>query len=62
MFWVILLGGFAVTMTMLLSMLPLFGTGGLHQLLDLHRYSGLLVVVAMVMHLYCVGLQRIGWR
>jgi hypothetical protein len=62
MFWIILLGGFVVTMTMLLSMLPLFGTDGLYQLLDIHRYAGLLVVVALAIHLYAVVLQRLGWR
>ncbi|MFV1964313.1 MAG: hypothetical protein ACC628_02735 [Pirellulaceae bacterium] len=62
MFWMILLGGFIVTVTMLLSMLPLLGTDGLIQLLDIHRYAGLLVVVAMMMHGYCVALQRVGWR
>jgi hypothetical protein len=62
MFWMILLSGFVVTGTMLLSMLPLFGTNGLLQLLDIHRYAGLLVVVAMMLHLYCVGLQRAGRR
>jgi hypothetical protein len=62
LFWLILLGGFVVTVTMLLSMLPLFGTDGLHQLLDIHRYAGLLVVVALALHLYAVVLQRLGWR
>jgi len=62
MFWLILVSGLAVSATMLLSMLPLFGTEDLHCLLDIHRYSGLVVVVAMVFHLYSVVLQRVGLR
>jgi hypothetical protein len=62
MFWLLLASGFVVTMTMLLSMLPLFGTDGLHRLLDIHRYSGLVAVVAAVLHLYSVVLQRAGLR
>jgi hypothetical protein len=62
MFWVLLASGLVVTMTMLLSMLPLFGTDGLHQLLDVHRYAGLVAVVAALLHLYSVVLQRVGMR
>jgi hypothetical protein len=62
MFWLLLVSGLVVILTMLLSMLPLFGTDGLHVLLDIHRYSGLLVVVVLVIHFYCVLLQRAGLR
>jgi cytochrome b subunit of formate dehydrogenase len=62
MFWLLVTGGFVVTMTMLLSMLPLFGTEELEELLEIHRYSGLVVVVAVALHLYCVLLQRLRWR
>ena len=62
MFWALLVGGFFVSGTMLLSMLPLFGSDALHKLLDVHRYSGLLAVVAMVLHVYGVSLQRAGLR
>jgi hypothetical protein len=61
-FWVLLAAGFAVSGTMLLSMLPLFGTDGLHVLLDIHRYSGLVVVVALILHAYGVLLQRLALR
>ncbi len=61
-FWLILAGGIVVTGTMLLSMLPLFGTEGLHRLLDIHRYSGLIVVIALLLHLYGVVLQRARLR
>ncbi|NLY03134.1 MAG: hypothetical protein GXY83_44365 [Rhodopirellula sp.] len=60
MFWVILASGFVVTMTMLVSMLPTFGTDGLLTLLNIHRYSGLVLVIAAVMHFYSVGVQRVG--
>jgi hypothetical protein len=61
-FWVLLVSGFVVTGTMLLSMLPLFGTDGLHTLLSIHRYSGLVAFVAVVLHFYGVMLQRLGLR
>jgi hypothetical protein len=61
-FWIVLLSGLIVSMSMLLSMLPLFGTEGLGDLLDLHRYSGLIVVIALVFHLVGVVLQRLGKR
>ena len=47
---------------MLVSMLPLFGTDGLESLLDIHRYAGLLAVVTLFMHFYCVLLQRAQLR
>jgi hypothetical protein len=59
-FWVIVAGGLVVTLTMLLSMLPVFGTEGLQSLLDVHRYAGLVVVVAMLLHLYSVTIQCLG--
>jgi hypothetical protein len=62
MFWIVLAGGLIVSMTMLLSMLPLFGTEEFGQLLDLHRYSGLVVMVALALHFTGVVLQRLGRR
>jgi hypothetical protein len=62
MFWMILVGGWTTASTMLVSMLSLFGSEGLRLLLDIHRYSGLVVVVAAVLHFYGVWLQRLGWR
>ena len=62
MFWILLGSGLVVIMTMLLSMLPLFGTDGLLRLLDIHRYAGLLAVIAAIFHLYGVVLQRVGLR
>ena len=62
MFWILLAGGLTVSMTMLLSMLPLFGTDGFGQLLDWHRISGLVVVVALAFHFTGILLQRFGKR
>jgi len=60
MFWLILAAGLIVIGTMILSMLPVFGTGGLELLLDIHRYAGLAVVAATVLHLYAALLPRFG--
>jgi len=60
LFWLILAAGLVVTGTMLVSMLPLFGTHGLELLLDVHRYAGLAVVVAMLLHLYATLLPKFG--
>jgi len=62
MFWLFLVSGFVVMMTMLVSMLPLFGSEGLEVLLDIHRYAGLLAVVTLAIHFYAVILQRVGLR
>lgn len=62
MFWVILASGLVVTSTMLFSMLPVFGTDDLLTLLSIHRYSGLVLVIATVLHLYGVAMQRVGLR
>ncbi len=60
MFWLILVSGFIVTTTMLVSMQPIIGSDGQYALLDLHRYSGLVLVGALVLHLYSVAIQRLG--
>lgn len=61
-FWLFLVAGLVVMLTMLVSMLPVFGTDGLEVLLDIHRYTGLLAVVALLIHCYCVLLQRVQLR
>lgn len=61
-YWIILASGLVTVSTMLLSMLPLFGTEVLRRLLDVHRYSALLLVVATLLHVYSVLLRRCGWR
>ena len=62
MFWLFLISGLTVMVTMLFSMLPLFGTDGLNVLLVLHRYAGLLAVVVFSIHVYCMLLQRAHLR
>jgi hypothetical protein len=62
MFWLLLASGSVVILTMLVSMLPIFGTDGLHALLDIHRYAGLMTVVVLLLHFYCVLLQRAKLR
>jgi hypothetical protein len=62
MFWLLLVSGLAVSLTMLISMLPVYGTDGMNNLLDVHRYSGLVAVVAMILSVYGVVLQRLGLR
>ncbi len=59
-FWLILLSGVATAGTMLISMLPLLGTDAMNQMITVHRYAGLVLVVAMLVHLYTVVLARMG--
>ena len=60
LYWVILASGVIAALTMFVSMLPIFGTDGLRTLLDIHRYTGLLVAVATALHLYLVWAGRAG--
>jgi hypothetical protein len=62
MFWLFLASGLTVVLTMMLSMLPIFGTEGLQALLDIHRYAGLMAVVTLALHFYTVLLQRARLR
>jgi hypothetical protein len=57
-FWLLLFGGLLSIGSMLLSMLHWQGTEGLIDLLNVHRYSSLLVVVATIVHFYGVWLGR----
>ncbi|HID24175.1 MAG TPA: hypothetical protein EYP14_17485 [Planctomycetaceae bacterium] len=59
-FWLMMISGIVVAGTMLLSMFPLFGTHMLEELLDLHRYSGLVLAAASLLHLYSVCANRFG--
>lgn len=61
-FWILLATGFVNVMTMLLSMLPLLDTHALEQMLTLHRYTGLVVVIAVALHIYGGLLGRLGLR
>ena len=59
-FWLMLMSGLVVAGTMLASMLPLFGTHTLQELLELHRYGGLVLAAAALLHLYSVCAARLG--
>jgi hypothetical protein len=50
LYWLILVLSLVVTGTILLGMFPLFGTLGLERLIDIHRYSGLSLFAAVVLH------------
>jgi hypothetical protein len=49
--WFILLCGLAVILTGVIPMMPLYGTVGQHFLYLTHRYSGITLAVAVVLHL-----------
>ncbi|MBU0616223.1 MAG: hypothetical protein KKI02_00755 [Planctomycetes bacterium] len=49
-FWIALALGLAIMLSMLLAMLPIYGTEVQHELLELHEISGLLFLCAMIVH------------
>jgi formate dehydrogenase subunit gamma len=49
-FWISLALGLAIMLSMLLAMVPLYGTAGQHVLLYIHEYCGLLFLVVMIVH------------
>ncbi|MGO8696198.1 MAG: hypothetical protein ACLQVY_00555 [Limisphaerales bacterium] len=51
LFWVILLCGLVVLLTGVVPMTPVFGTRGQHALYLLHRYSGIVLTAAVLLHL-----------
>jgi cytochrome b subunit of formate dehydrogenase len=51
LFWVILLCGLVVLLTGVVPMTPVFGARGQHALYLLHRYSALVLTVAVLLHL-----------
>ncbi len=60
--WAMVVSGLIAAGTMFLSMLPLLGTPGLLQVAEIHRYAGLVVVVAAIAHAYALGCTRLGLR
>ncbi len=63
-FWITLTLGVTTALTMMVSMLPIFGPHGLEVLRDIHRYCGLIMVVTGYWHLYqtfIVRRGRLGW-
>jgi len=59
-FWLIILLALPVILSVVLSMFPLFGTDGQEFLLNLHRYSALLLALAAIVHTYLVIRTQIG--
>ena len=53
-FWLIILLALPVILSIVLSMFPLFGTEGQEFLLQLHRYSALLLALIAIVHTYLV--------
>jgi cytochrome b subunit of formate dehydrogenase len=51
LFWIILVCGLVVMLTGVTPMLPLFGTDGQHLLYLTHRYAGIALAVAILLHL-----------
>ncbi|MEE9432293.1 MAG: hypothetical protein V3V16_14690 [Melioribacteraceae bacterium] len=49
-FWLITLFSIPAMTSIILSMFPLFGTNGQHILLDIHRYSTLIIFVLVILH------------
>ena len=60
--WVVLLSSLGVAASMLFGMLPLFDTQQMLVSVAFHRYCGLLLVVGLIVHLYSLAIQRLGWR
>ena len=51
-FWLIILLALPLILSIVLSMFPLFGTEGQKYLLQLHRYSALILALAAIIHTY----------
>lgn len=60
--WALVIGGILAAGTMFLSMLPVLDTSGLLLAAELHRYAGLVVVAAAIIHLYALCCTRLGLR
>jgi len=58
MFWVMLVLGLAVLVTATLPFLKWFGTDGQSLLLRCHRYSGLLLILVTIKHVYLVAVAK----
>lgn len=56
LFWLIVLSGLVVILSGVVPMTPVFGTHGQHTLYLTHRYSGIVLTVALALHL--VSLAR----
>ncbi len=59
-FWAAGLLTLVLLLSMLLSMLPLFGTAGQHLMYDIHRYAALVLMVLTLWHAYVTTLAKPG--
>jgi len=57
-FWAMTLAALVSLVTMMLSMLPITATEPMHQLILIHRYSGLALVLALAVHAYTLAIAR----
>ena len=57
-FWLILILALPVILSIVMCMLPIFGTHGQEVLMDLHRYSALLLAMVIIVHTYLVFLTQ----
>ena len=53
-FWLIIILSVPLTLSMVSSMFPLFGTEGQKLLLNMHRYSALLLALVVIVHTYLI--------
>ena len=58
LFWLILASGLVVILTGVVPMTPLFGTPGQHALYLTHRYSAIVLAVAVSLHLLSLRRRR----
>lgn len=60
--WVLVLSSIAAAGTMFISMLPILDTAGLKEFALLHRYAGVAVVAAAILHFYALSCTKLGLR
>lgn len=57
-FWILMLAGVGVVLSGVLPMTPLLGTHGQHTMYLVHRYAGIVVTAACVLHLLSLKANR----
>jgi formate dehydrogenase gamma subunit len=63
LFWFAVLSGLVTTLTMMVSMTPLFGPEGIEVLLVVHQWSALGLLAAIIVHAYLQTIGRPGtWQ
>jgi len=59
-FWIVIFLALPVILSAVLSMFPIFGTHGQENLLTLHRYSTLILVLTSIIYLYLMTLSQMN--